>query len=152
MKGLAGSEHAHIAPLPRISLHAFCESPETARIIEAAASDRRVERAHVSVHMGGPPAAVEAYRDTATPNVIVLDTAANRGDLVAHLEALAEFCDAGPRWSLPGERTTSSSTASSWRAASANILSRPSMSSILSAPYRIFMRAREQRQSARSSP
>jgi len=102
MKGLAGSEHAHIAPLPRISLHAFCESPETARIIEAAASDRRLERAHVSVHMGGPPTAVEAYRDTATPNVIVLDTAANRGDLVAHLEALAEFCDAGTKVVVAG--------------------------------------------------
>ena len=102
MKGLAGSEQAHIAPLPRISLHAFCESEETARIIQAAATDRRMERAHVSVHMGGPLAAVEAYRDTATPNVIVLDTAADRGDLVAHLEALAEFCDAGTKVVVAG--------------------------------------------------
>lgn len=102
MKGLAGSEQAHIAPLPRISLHAFCESEETARIIQAAATDRRMERAHVSVHMGGPLAAVEAYRDTATPNVIVLDTAVDRGDLVAHLEALAEFCDAGTKVVVAG--------------------------------------------------
>ena len=102
MKGVAGSEQAHIAPLPRISLHAFCESEETARIIQAAATDRRMERAHVSVHMGGPLAAVEAYRDTATPNVIVLDTAANRGDLVAHLEALAEFCDADTKVVVAG--------------------------------------------------
>jgi len=102
MKGVAGSEQAHIAPLPRISLHAFYESEETARIIQAAATDRRMERAHVSVHMGGPLAAVEAYRDTATPNVIVLDTAANRGDLVAHLEALAEFCDADTKVVVAG--------------------------------------------------
>jgi pilus assembly protein CpaE len=102
MKGLSGSEQAHIAPLPRISLHAFCESEETARIIQTAATDRRMERAHVSVHMGGPLAAVEAYRDTATPNVIVLDTAADRGDLVAHLEALAGFCDAGTKVVVAG--------------------------------------------------
>ncbi len=102
MKGLAGSEQAPIAPLPRISLHAFCESEETVRIIQAAATDRRMERAHVSVHMGGPLAAVEAYRDAATPNVIVLDTAADRGDLVAHLEALAEFCDAGTKVVVAG--------------------------------------------------
>jgi len=102
MKGLAGSEQAHIAPLPRISLHAFCESEETARIIQAAATDRRMERAHVSVHMGGPLAAVEAYRDAATPNVIVVDTAANRGDLGAQLEALAEFCDAGTKVVVAG--------------------------------------------------
>ncbi len=102
MKGLAGSEHAQIAPVPRVSLHAFCESLETARIIEAAAADRRMERAHVSVHMGGPLAAVEAYRDAATPNVIVLDTAASRSDLLAHLESLAEFCDSGTKVVVAG--------------------------------------------------
>ncbi|HUZ91870.1 MAG TPA: CtpF protein [Methylocella sp.] len=102
MKGPAGSEHAPIAPLPRISLHAFCESAETARIIEAAATDRRMERAHVSVHMGGAVAAVEAYRDAATPNIIVLDTAANRDGLIAHLEALAEFCDTGTKVVVAG--------------------------------------------------
>jgi pilus assembly protein CpaE len=102
IKGLAGSEHAQIAPVPRVSLHAFCESLETARIIEAAAADRRMERAHVSVHMGSPLTAVEAYRDAATPNVIVLDTAASRSDLLAHLESLAEFCDSGTKVVVAG--------------------------------------------------
>jgi pilus assembly protein CpaE len=102
MNGPAGFEHAQIAPVPRVSLHAFCESPDTARIIQAAATDRRMERAHVSVHMGGPLAAVEAYRDAATPNVVLLDTAASRSDLLAHLEALAEFCDSGTKVVIAG--------------------------------------------------
>ncbi len=102
MKSTSGSEHAQIAPLPRISLHAFCELPETARIIEAAATDRRMERAHVSVQMGGPLAAVDVYRDAATPHVIVLDTAASRSDLLTHLEALAEFCDPGTKVVIAG--------------------------------------------------
>ena len=102
MKGQAGSEHAQIAPVPRISLHAFCESPETAQIIQAAAADRRMERAHVSLQMGGALAALEAYREAATPNVIVLDTAASRSDLLAHLEALAEFCDSGTKVVVAG--------------------------------------------------
>ncbi|MGH6935688.1 MAG: AAA family ATPase [Methylocella sp.] len=93
MKGPADFEPVQIAPVPRISLQAFCESPETARIIQAAATDRRMERAHVSVHLGAAAAAVEAYRDAPTPNVIVLDSAAGRGELIAQLEALAEFCD-----------------------------------------------------------
>ncbi len=97
MKGPADFEPVQIAPVPRISLQAFCESPETARIIQAAATDRRMERAHVSVHLGAAAAAVEAYRDAPTPNVIVLDSAAGRGELIAQLEALAEFCDPGTK-------------------------------------------------------
>lgn len=102
MKGSANSDDAQIAPVPRIALHAFCESTETARIIELAATDRRMERAHAIVHMGGVPAAVETYRDAATPNVIVLDTAASRSDLLAHLESLAEFCDSGTKVVIVG--------------------------------------------------
>jgi pilus assembly protein CpaE len=102
MKGPGGSEHLQIAPLPRVSLHAYCESPETAQIIQTAAADRRMERAHVSVHMGGVAAAAETYRDASTPNVIVLDTAASRSELLAHLDALAEFCDSGTKVVVAG--------------------------------------------------
>jgi pilus assembly protein CpaE len=102
MKGPADFELAQIAPVPRISLQAFCESPETARIVRAAAADRRMERAHVSVHLGGALAAIEAYRDSPTPNVIVLDSAASRGELVAHIDALAEFCDSGTKVVVAG--------------------------------------------------
>jgi pilus assembly protein CpaE len=102
MKGPADFEPAQIAPVPRISLQAFCESPETARIVQAAATDRRMERAHVSVHLGGAPAALEAYRDAPTPNVIVLDSAAGRSELVSHIDALAEFCDSGTKVVVAG--------------------------------------------------
>jgi pilus assembly protein CpaE len=102
MMGPADVEHAPIAPVPRISLQAFCESPETARIVQAAAADRRMERAHVSVHLGAALAAIEAYRDAPTPNVIVLDSAASRGELVSHIDALAEFCDSGTKVVVAG--------------------------------------------------
>ncbi|MCI0468334.1 MAG: CtpF protein, partial [Beijerinckiaceae bacterium] len=102
MKVRAGLDPHQIAPVPRISLQAFCESEETARVIEAAARDRRMERAHVTVGMGGPSAAVSAFRDAPTPNVIVLDTAASRHDLIANLETLAEFCDSGTKVVIAG--------------------------------------------------
>jgi pilus assembly protein CpaE len=82
-----------IAPLPRISMQAFCETTEVAQVIQQAISDRRMEKAHVKVHMGGAPAAIEAYRSAATPNVVFLETAASRGELFEYLHALAEFCD-----------------------------------------------------------
>lgn len=102
MKGPAEFELAHIAPLPRISLQAFCKSAESARIIQMAAADRRMERAHVSVHLGGALAAIEAYRDAPTPNVIVLNSASNRGELISHIDALAEFCNSGTKVIVAG--------------------------------------------------
>jgi len=86
-----------IIAIPRISLQAFCETPDLAHTINEAAADRRMDKAHVKVQMGGAPAAVEAYRSAPTPNLIVIETLSDRNDLVANLEALAEFCDSGTR-------------------------------------------------------
>jgi len=86
-----------IAPVPRISLQAFCESAEIAAIIREAVDDRRMDKAHVKVHMGGAPAALEAYRSAPTPNVIVLESAGDRNALVNQLDGLAQFCDAGTK-------------------------------------------------------
>ena len=86
-----------IIAIPRISLQAFCETPDLAHTINEAAADRRMDKAHVKVQMGGAPAAVEAYRSAPTPNLIVIETLSDRNDLIANLEALAEFCDSGTR-------------------------------------------------------
>jgi len=84
-------------PVPRISIQAFCETPEVAQTVNDAVTDRRMEKAHVKVHMGGLPAAIEAYRTAPTPNVIVLENIAPREELLVNLEALSEFCDAGTK-------------------------------------------------------
>lgn len=86
-----------IAPVPRISIQAFCESQDIANVIESAAGDRRMSKAHVKVHMGGLPAAIEAYRTAPTPNLIVLETFSDRATLIDQLDSLAEFCDAGTK-------------------------------------------------------
>ncbi|WP_298427776.1 AAA family ATPase [Rhodoblastus sp.] len=86
-----------ITPMPRVSLQAFCESAELAALIHEAADDRRMEKAHVKVNMGGASAAVEAYRTSPTPNVIILENSADRAELMAQLDALAEYCDAGTK-------------------------------------------------------
>src|SRR5271157_1887304 len=91
------AEFAQIAPAPRISLQAFCETPEMAALIGDAAKDRRMEKAHVKVNMGGAPAAVEAYRAAPTPNVIVLESSGARRELMEQLETLAEYCDSGTK-------------------------------------------------------
>src|SRR3974377_2115901 len=86
-----------IDPVPRVSIQAFCESPEIAAIVNAAISDRRMAKAHVKQNMGGAVAAVEAYKNAPTPNVIVLEAPADRDALVTQLAELAHYCDAGTK-------------------------------------------------------
>jgi len=86
----------HIAPAPRVSVQAFCETVETAAAVQSAGEDRRLSKAHIKIQMGGMPAAVEAYRAAPTPNVIILE-ADGRGDVLAGLDQLASVCDAGTR-------------------------------------------------------
>jgi pilus assembly protein CpaE len=86
----------HIAPAPRVSVQAFCETVETAAAVQAAGEDRRLGKAHLKIQMGGMAAAIEAYRAAPTPNVIVLE-ADTRTDILAGLDQLATVCDAGTR-------------------------------------------------------
>jgi pilus assembly protein CpaE len=87
----------HIAPAPRVSIQAFCETVETAAAIQAAGEDRRMAKAHLRIQMGGVTAAVEAYQSSPTPNVIVLESESRGEDIVAGLDQLAEVCDPGTR-------------------------------------------------------
>lgn len=94
---MANEHTTQIAPIPRVSIQAFCESPDVAQVVESAAGDRRMSKAHVKVHMGGILAAIEAFRSSPTPNLIVLETFSDRATLIEQLENLAEFCDAGTK-------------------------------------------------------
>lgn len=84
-------------PIPRITIQAFCDTPEIAGTIETAASDRRMSRAHVKVHTGGLGAAAEFYRSAPTPNLIMVESRLPFDEMVGTLDGLAEVCDAGTK-------------------------------------------------------
>ncbi|PKQ08539.1 MAG: CtpF protein, partial [Alphaproteobacteria bacterium HGW-Alphaproteobacteria-12] len=88
---------AVMKPVPRITIHAFCEQPGTGSTIQRAGEDRRLAKAHLTVHMGGIPAAIEQYQQSATPNLIMVEARAGGDGLFAQLGALAEVCDAGTK-------------------------------------------------------
>jgi len=92
----ARPENDHIAAAPRISVQAFCATAETADAVRSAGEDRRLAKAHLTVKMGGMAAAVEAYHNAPTPNVILLESGGG-SDLVASLDDLASVCDPGTR-------------------------------------------------------
>jgi pilus assembly protein CpaE len=93
----AAAGEPHIAPVPRISIQAFCETAETATAMQAAGEDRRMVKAHLKIQMGGIAAAAEAYRNSPTPNVVVIESESRHDELLAGLDELAQVCDAGTR-------------------------------------------------------
>jgi pilus assembly protein CpaE len=96
-EGAGGEAVVQIAPIPRISIQAFCETSPVAQLVEQAAADRRMAKAHMKVHMGGIPAAIEAFRGAPTPNLIVVESQAVREDMLGALDTLAESCDSGTK-------------------------------------------------------
>ncbi len=94
---------ARARPIPRISIQAFCENGATAEIIQIASEDRRLAKAHVSVHMGGIEAAVIHYQQNPTPNLIVLESSLPPEHLVSELDRLAENCDPGTKVLVIGQ-------------------------------------------------
>jgi pilus assembly protein CpaE len=88
---------ADVRPVPRISIQAFCDSADLVAVLEAAAADRRMARAHVKVHTGGIVAAAEFYQSAATPNLIMVESKLPPARLDGELDRLAEVCDAGTK-------------------------------------------------------
>jgi pilus assembly protein CpaE len=93
----AEDQTEHIAPAPRVSVQAFCETVETAAAVQAAGEDRRMSKAHLKIQMGGITAAAEAYSNAPTPNVIIIESVGRGDDVISGLDSLAEVCDAGTR-------------------------------------------------------
>jgi len=94
-----GSSEAEefIAPAPRVSVQAFCETAETASIIQTAAEDRRLTKVHLRMQMGGVAAALESYKTSPTPNVVILESEDRGNGMLSGLDELADVCDAGTR-------------------------------------------------------
>ena len=64
----------HERPVPRISIHAFCEFPDTGAALQRAADDRRLSKAHVVVELGGLQAAIDRFTGQVTPNLLIIET------------------------------------------------------------------------------
>lgn len=83
--------------VPRVGIVAFCETQAAADVIAGASADRRMARASVDVRLGGVTRAIEFYRDSPSPDLLILESRASGADLLGDLEGLAEVCDPGSR-------------------------------------------------------
>ena len=92
-----------LRPVPRISIQAFCETDGVAQPIERAGEDRRMAKAHLKVHMGGVATAIEFYQTAPTPNLIILESRASRGNC-------SNRCATSPNTAIRAPRSWSSGT------------------------------------------
>lgn len=97
-----GDDDGDHRPVPRISIHAFCETPDTTALLEKAAVDRRLSKTHLTVHMGGLAKAVDHFQSASTPNLIIVETLDGGSELFAQLAELAEVCDPSTKVVLIG--------------------------------------------------
>ena len=89
--------------VPRITIHAFCESPETGDLIRGAAGDRRMERASTTVRTGGLTAAAEYYQNQPTPALVIVESNDPAPRMLSLLDRLAEVCDPGTKVVVIGQ-------------------------------------------------
>ncbi len=95
---MSHDEDDMIAPVPRVTIQAFCDSPDIATALESAATDRRMQKAHVRVQAGGAAGAVAAFSQAPTPNVIILEVGqSEQAQFLRNLDELSEVCDTGTR-------------------------------------------------------
>jgi pilus assembly protein CpaE len=83
----------HERPVPRISIHAFVEFPDTGAVLQRATADRRLSKTHVNVQLGGIAAAVDHYHGVVTPNLLLVETRLNGQAALDELDRLANVCD-----------------------------------------------------------
>lgn len=83
----------HLRPLPRISMHAFCESETMQRLMERCGQDRRMAKVSLRITSGSTAAAANMFSSAPTPNLIILETPAEPQNLLRELSPLAEVCD-----------------------------------------------------------
>jgi pilus assembly protein CpaE len=89
--------------VPSITIHAFCDTPDTIGAMERAAADRRMSRAHVTLQPGGIAAAIHSYLRTASPNLVLVENRAAIADLHSQLNALADVCQTSTKVIVIGD-------------------------------------------------
>jgi pilus assembly protein CpaE len=83
--------------IPKVEIAVFCRSEEVAETIRAAAIDRRLARATVTIKDGGTKEATTLYGGDTSPNLVVVENNDDEARLMAALEALALECVTGTK-------------------------------------------------------
>lgn len=97
------SEAELIAPVPRVSIHAFCVSDATVHILGQVAADRRFTRAHFNIHMSDLDEIIDFYQSTPTPDLLLFESLKAPDDLMEDLSRLADVCSVNTKVIVIGQ-------------------------------------------------
>jgi pilus assembly protein CpaE len=89
----SGDELVNLRPLPRISVHAFGETASLLDLMDNCANDRRLMNVNMRTNHGSILAAASMFTTTPTPNLLMIEAAGGRDQLMNDLQKLAEVCD-----------------------------------------------------------
>ena len=82
------------APFSHSSMSVFWVSPAVERAFIELGQDRLCVRLKIEQYEGGIEKAIETYRESATPNVLVVElNSDNPDDALSELDSLADYCD-----------------------------------------------------------
>jgi pilus assembly protein CpaE len=98
----ASTVSRNIAPVPRITVGAFCENHSVVGLIEATSRDRLMARASVEIHSGGLTAASTYCQQNPVPNLLVIEIAGSNDVVLDQLDFLASLCEETTRVLLIG--------------------------------------------------
>lgn len=82
-----------VRPLPRISVHCFCDTPDLLSLMENCSTDRRLMNVSMRVNQGGVLTAARMFETTPTPNLLIIEVHGTRDQLMEELADLASVCD-----------------------------------------------------------
>ncbi len=92
----------NLPPVPRINISAFCVTDQMTSLIEQAAADRRLSKAHVTIQSGDATRAAEVFSDEPTPNLLIIEAGSSMAELLSGLDQLAQVCDPSTRVVIVG--------------------------------------------------
>lgn len=79
--------------LPRLNIAVFCTSKHLYDVAGQMANDRRLlNQSKISVYSGSIAEAVETFRDTQTPHMLIIESHLGVVELLTELEDLADIC------------------------------------------------------------
>jgi pilus assembly protein CpaE len=89
--------------MPRITIHAFCETADVTSALQAAAADRAMSNANLQIHWGRPSAALNVLRE-APADLVILESKGDSASIMEELELLADVCSSGVRVMVIGHQ------------------------------------------------
>ena len=85
----------HNILLPTASVHLFLKDSETRDAAHKLSDDWRFARVNVSVEEGDVETAILNYKDSPSPNLVIIETDKTDESFTAQLERLSEYCNEG---------------------------------------------------------